>query len=121
MVRSQGRDRRIELVIPTGAGASGASNINGFPLDTLLEEGVHVLAIANHVHRPLQHGFQLLFDPDQCEQIRIRQFDHDINVTLIAKLIVVQSSQDAQADDAELVAPVSLGISRAVAGCPCVS
>jgi hypothetical protein len=67
-----------------------------------------VLAIANHVHRPLQHGFQILLDPDQCEQIRMCQFDDHIDVTLIAKLIARGRAKDTQADDAKLVAPVSL-------------
>ncbi len=64
--------------------------------------------IADHVHRAMQYLLQFLLDSDEREQIRIRQFDHDINVTLTAELIARGRVKDSQADDAELITTVLL-------------
>jgi len=53
----------------------------------MLKITVHSVSVPDDIHRAVKAFFEILFDADQIEQVRVLELNHNINIAMFFKRI----------------------------------
>jgi hypothetical protein len=69
------------------------SNIDGFLLNSLSEEGIHLLSISHNINVASELFLQVLFYSDKIQRIKFTEDNYDIDIALFIAVIPCARSE----------------------------